>query len=417
MAQDPLVELRSIISEQLQKYWRSDEAAERHGGQRGEQRGGDDGSNDSSDDGIRDDKPSPRRGVRQTAHANALREDVAAEIADMLRKDPRREANFDKLGDDEGAEVGIETGASDDGGENDRASGSEAESKAGASDGGEGGGDVTTRVGQATSNQGVESAGTSATTTSLPLGARLKPRGIFEDDWTARPSADRPWPIILLHGTADSKGIWQILGSELRQDGWCVFAPDYGTRATGLIPDSARQVGAYIEAVLASTGADKAIVVGHSQGGLVARYWMRLLGGAGKVRHLICIGTPNHGTTQGGIVSPLVTTRRGAHVMQSVIDAYFGPAGAQQIVGSEVIARINADGDLDEGVTYTNIATKTDTVVIPPETCFLDPEHVKDGTVRNIYVQDFDRLAVVLHHDLPVDKRVRAIVRTIVRQL
>src|SRR5699024_9419813 len=138
-------------------------------------------------------------------------------------------------------------------------------------------------------------------------------------------------------------------------------------------------------------------LMGHSQGGLVARYWMRLLGGAKYVKHLVCIGTPNHGTTQGGILSPLVTSRRADSVMQSVIDAYFGPAGAQQIVGSDILDEVNRNGDLEEGVTYTNLVTRSDAVVVPPESCFLAPDKVKDGTVRNIYVQDFDRRAVVLH--------------------
>ena len=276
---------------------------------------------------------------------------------------------------------------------------------------------TTTRAGVTTSNEGMEQAGSGNTVSSLPLGARLKPRGIFEDDWTATLSTQRPWPVILLHGTCDSKGIWQLLGADLREDGWAVFAPDYGTRATGLIPDSAAQVGAYIQAVMHATGAKKVIIMGHSQGGLVARYWMRLLGGAKYVKHLVCIGTPNHGTTQGGILSPLVTSHRADSVMQSVIDAYFGPAGAQQIVGSDILDQVNRDGDLEEGVTYTNIVTRSDAVVVPPESCFLAPDKVKDGTVRNIYVQDFDRRAVVLHHDLPVDKRVRVIARTILRQI
>ena len=33
--------------------------------------------------------------------------------------------------------------------------------------------------------------------------------------------------------------------------------------------------------------------------------------------------------------------------------------------------------------------------------------------MRNIYVQDFDKRAVVMHEDMPLDKRVHAIVRTL----
>ncbi|WP_296204383.1 triacylglycerol lipase [uncultured Corynebacterium sp.] len=344
MAADALQELRSTIEKQLRRFWSNDAPA------------------------------NPRFGVKNTAPPNALREEVAEEIAEMLRKDPTKEGYFGSLSED-------------------------------------------SRTRMAVSNEEVDSAGSNSTVDSLPLGARLKPRGIFEDDWTARPSPDRPWPIILLHGTADSKGIWQILGGELREDGWAVFAPDYGTRATGLLPESAVQVGAYIDAVLTMTGAEKVIIAGHSQGGLLARYWMRVLGGASKVRHLISIGAPNHGTTEGGIISPLMASKRNDSIMKSIIQSFFGDAGQQQIVGSGILSAVNAGGDLDEGVTYTCIATRHDAVVVPPETCFLSPSKVKDGTVRNIYVQDFDSRAVVLHHDLPVDRRVRAIVRTIVRQL
>ena len=372
-AQDSLAELRAVISEHLKSFLTPNSSEEESAPRPL-------APIENAISGLREWRNDPRRvGVSDTAPAVSLRDEVASEIATRLHSNPSQQASFDTTGEEDNT--------------------------------------TTTRAGVTTSNEGMEHAGSGSTVSSLPLGARLKPRGIFEDDWTATLSTQRPWPVILLHGTCDSKGIWQLLGADLREDGWAVFAPDYGTRATGLIPDSAAQVGAYIQAVMHTTGAKKVIIMGHSQGGLVARYWMRLLGGAKYVKHLVCIGTPNHGTTQGGILSPLVTSRRADSVMQSVIDAYFGPAGAQQIVGSDILDEVNRDGDLEEGITYTNIVTRSDAVVVPPESCFLAPDKVKDGTVRNIYVQDFDRRAVVLHHDLPVDKRVRVIARTILRQI
>nr|WP_311518734.1 alpha/beta fold hydrolase [uncultured Corynebacterium sp.] len=134
------------------------------------------------------------------------------------------------------------------------------------------------------------------TAATLPLGARIKPRGIFEDDWSARPTPERPWPVILIHGTCDTKGIWQLLGTQLREDGWAVFAPDYGNRATQPIPESSQQLGSYIDAVLNVTGAEKAILVGHSQGGLVsplldAHRWRRR---KGPPSHLPKLPQPRH---------------------------------------------------------------------------------------------------------------------------
>lgn len=249
---------------------------------------------------------------------------------------------------------------------------------------------------------------------SLPLGARLRPRGVFEDRWDATPSPAHPWPVILLHGTTDSKGVWQLLGTELRLDGWTVFAPDYGTRGTEDMTASAAQIGAYITAVLHSTGAEQVIIIGHSQGGLLARYWMKRADAAAQVKHLICIGSPNHGTTNGGILSPLLSSRRSEKVLASVVEAYFGTAGTQQIIGSAVFDEVNGAGDLLPGVGYTCIATKSDAVVVPPESCFLDGD---DGQVRNIFIQDFDHYAVVRHDALPTDKRTRAIVRSVLADL
>lgn len=255
----------------------------------------------------------------------------------------------------------------------------------------------------------------------LPLGARFKPRGVFEDDWSARPSADKPWPVILIHGTVDTKGVWQELGTELRADGWCVFAPDYGKRGTAAMEESAVQLGAYIEAVRTITGAEQVILIGHSQGGLLARYWMRTSGQARYVKHLVSLGAPNHGTTMGGILSPLVTNNLTENIMHSLIQHWFGPVGFQQITGSEIFAVFddgddrgdgNSDdsyGELEDGVDYTCIASRQDTVVQPPETCFLNgPAH----QVRNVWVQDIIPRANVQHQDLPTNKHVRAIIRT-----
>ena len=246
------------------------------------------------------------------------------------------------------------------------------------------------------------------TSLHLPLGARFKPRGIFEDDWSTRPSAQRPWPIILIHGTVDTKGVWQELGTELRQDGWCVFAPDYGKRGTAAMQESALQLGAYIEAVRTVTGTEQVILIGHSQGGLLARYWMRTSGNPAHVKHLVSLSAPNHGTTMGGILSPLASNGLTENIMHSLIRSWFGPVGFQQITGSEIFEAFDGE-ELDDGVSYTCLASRQDTVVQPPETCFLNgPE----DRVRNVWVQDIFPRANVQHQDMPINKYVRALIRT-----
>ncbi len=244
----------------------------------------------------------------------------------------------------------------------------------------------------------------------LPLAARIPARGHFEDDWRARPTAERPWPVILIHGTGDTNGIWQNLAVDLRGDGWAVFAPEFGRRATDRVEESAEQIGAYIDAVRQVTGARQVVLVGHSQGGILARYWMRILDGAPKVRHLVTLGSPNNGTTMGGMLSGMTNTKIGESMITSAISSWFGPSGFQLITGHPLLDEINCDGPVEEGVGYTNIATRFDTIIQPLETCFLESDD-PDADITNIVVQDLEPKSRVLHVDLPGDARVRQIVR------
>src|SRR5438132_903822 len=57
---------------------------------------------------------------------------------------------------------------------------------------------------------------------------------------------------------------------------------------------------------LAATGAAKADLVGHSQGGMMPRYYLKFLGGAAHVDKLVALAPSNHGTTLDGLTA-LVT--------------------------------------------------------------------------------------------------------------
>ncbi|BAF53061.1 esterase/lipase family protein [Corynebacterium glutamicum] len=251
-----------------------------------------------------------------------------------------------------------------------------------------------------------------ATNITLPLTARLKPKGFFQDDWRARPSGARPWPIVLIHGSGASKGSWEEMGAELRSKGWAVFAPDFGTRATEPIAASAAQIGAYIDAVLLVTGAAQIVLVGHSQGGVVARYWMRTYGGYMKVRHMISISTPNHGTLMGGILNPMTKVKSGEGTIEKLMHRLFGPTGFEQLRGHDIIEFLADGGDLDPGVTYTCVGTHFDPFIQPPEVAFLEVSEDDDpNRVHNIWVEDEHPRAMIAHNDMVRDPRVIEIVR------
>ncbi len=58
---------------------------------------------------------------------------------------------------------------------------------------------------------------------------------------------------------------------------------------------SAARLASVVDEALRDTGARKVIIVAHSMGGLVARYYARVLGGEAKIHQLILLASPNLG--------------------------------------------------------------------------------------------------------------------------
>src|SRR6185437_1317952 len=71
-------------------------------------------------------------------------------------------------------------------------------------------------------------------------------------------TAQHPVPILLLHGTWMDRSIsWNVIGPKLALDGYCVYSIDYGKRGTQSIEQSAHEVSAAIDQLLARTGASR----------------------------------------------------------------------------------------------------------------------------------------------------------------
>jgi triacylglycerol lipase len=188
------------------------------------------------------------------------------------------------------------------------------------------------------------------------------------NDWTCRPTAAHPEPVVLVHGTfADMTESWNLISPALAQDGYCVFALDYGTRATGPLADSAREIAAFVDRVLAATGATKVSIVGHSQGGMLPRYVIKSLGYEGKIEDLIGLAPSNHGTT-----------------VAAAQWAQGCPACTEQVAGSDFLTALNAGDESPGMVAYTQIETRYDEVVVPYSSAFL----AEEAGVTNVLLQD-----------------------------
>lgn len=224
-----------------------------------------------------------------------------------------------------------------------------------------------------------ESALTASAPNTPPPGA---------NDWGCKPSAEHPYPVVLVHGTfANMDDNWQTASPVLVNHGYCVFAFNYGgatptssIQGTGEIAASAQTLAAFVDKVLTATGASKVDLVGHSQGGMMPRYYINFLGGASKVNTFVGLASSNYGTTLDGVI-----TLADIFGARSLIDS--GPSAClacrEQEEGSAFLDNLNKEPTVG-GVQYTVIESRGDEVVTPYTNAFLPAA----PNVTNITVQD-----------------------------
>jgi triacylglycerol esterase/lipase EstA (alpha/beta hydrolase family) len=209
------------------------------------------------------------------------------------------------------------------------------------------------------------------------------------NDWSCEPSAAHPRPVVLSHGTVENMTYnWHTLAPLLANEGYCVYAFNYGQqdgRHLGLpgsfktggvapIDESAHQLAGFVDKVRASTGSAEVDVVGHSQGGMMPRYYLKYLGGRHKVGRLVALAPSNHGTDVDGLAR--------LPGVPKLLAAGLGPSVRDQMAGSRFLRKLNSGGDTVPGVHYTVIGTAYDEVVTPYTSAFL-----KGPNVTNILLQ------------------------------
>jgi triacylglycerol esterase/lipase EstA (alpha/beta hydrolase family) len=148
---------------------------------------------------------------------------------------------------------------------------------------------------------------------------------------------------------------WQAASPILANHGYCVFAfndggssPNADFHGTGEIAASAGQLASFVTQVQAATGASKVDFAGHSQGGMMPRYYLKFLGGAAYVSRLVGLAPSNHGTTVDGLTT--LTQDLGLSGVFNVLIDGSCEACVQQEAGSVFLAQLNAGGDTVQGV-------------------------------------------------------------------
>ena len=120
-------------------------------------------------------------------------------------------------------------------------------------------------------------------------------------------------PVLLVHGIVDNRSIFHYLARALRRRGHgTVQAVNYSpmTAFTGDIRVAARDLGDHVERLCAVAGVDRVHVVGHSLGGLIARYYVQRLGGDARVDTLVTLGSPHRGSMIAHLLPPTLVSRQ-----------------------------------------------------------------------------------------------------------
>jgi triacylglycerol esterase/lipase EstA (alpha/beta hydrolase family) len=210
--------------------------------------------------------------------------------------------------------------------------------------------------------------------------------------WSCKPSAAHPNPVVLTHGLMATKTTnWQTFAPLLANNGYCVFALTYGKAhgqelVAGLKPmqDSAKELGAFVDKVLAATGASRIDLVGHSEGTLMPSYYVRRLGGAGKIDKYVSLTPLWQGTSVAGLDSLYRLSKHFgvAPVVDGVINPICGSC-AQLLRGSDFLTGLHQGGIFAPQVSYTNIVTKYDELVLPYTSGI-----AQGSNIKNIVLQD-----------------------------
>ncbi len=201
--------------------------------------------------------------------------------------------------------------------------------------------------------------------------------------------------VLLIHGFFQTRAVWEVMEDRLRYDGYGVFSFDLGgllyrfnTRRPAVL---AERIAEKIERVCERYDLDRFHIIGHSQGGLVARQYIQQHGGHKRVKSLVTMGTPHHGTP---------TAVVGGWMM---LGGLLSATPWDLMPGSRFLGRLSRDS-FPSDIPLTSIYSKHD-LVCPYPFSILRPR-AGDASMENVLIKRVGHTE--LTHDAGVYRLVRA---------
>jgi triacylglycerol esterase/lipase EstA (alpha/beta hydrolase family) len=183
---------------------------------------------------------------------------------------------------------------------------------------------------------------------TVPLAVRLAGR-----EAPARRTDGGALPVLLVPGYGGDPASLSSLRAALAARGLAATVVALPGQGRGDLRASAR----VLAKAVAAAGSGPVDLVGYSAGGIVVRLYLAELGGAARVRHVVMLGTPNHGTTVAGLGVRLNSPECSL-------------ACRQLAPGSELLDRLDRD-ETPAGPDYLTVWTSRDETVTPPGTAKL----------------------------------------------
>lgn len=134
---------------------------------------------------------------------------------------------------------------------------------------------------------------------SIAQAVAAYPFGMFESAIsTGIPSGDslHDVPVVLVHGYGHNRSGWFTLDRRLRRAGFTSVHTFNYNPLTGDVPKFGAQLAERVDLLRTITGQPYVHVIGHSLGGLVARWFVQEEGGDEAVHTAITVASPHEGT-------------------------------------------------------------------------------------------------------------------------
>ena len=183
-------------------------------------------------------------------------------------------------------------------------------------------------------------------------------------------------PIILLHGYFHNRSAFVIMRRSLKKFGFrSVDTMNYNVIGHD-VQELAHQLAAHVDEILERTGGTHVHLIGHSLGGLVARYYIQKLGGHEKVHTCITLGTPHRGTHAAWVGR--------------------GKTARQLRPGSLLLRQLTRSARAMP-VRFISFYSNLDSLVLPASNAKITEPSLR---ARNIFVKDLGHLSLLISRPL-----------------